>query len=281
MELKRTRLEVVLVAIPLFVVALFPVAWAFLSSFKSLKDIVSPVPVLLFRPTLQNYLTVLATPAVQMGIENSIIAVGGSVAIGILLGWPAAYALARLSGRAKSELLFYVLSIRFMPPVAIAIPFMAIYLRLGINDTHVALILTYNLVTTSTIIWMSVPAFENVPREIEEAAELDGYGTFAVFWKIALPLASPSLIGGVLFTFVVTWNELLIALVLTAQNVTLPVVASSFSTLGMEVPWGVINASAILLCVPPLLFMGLLTRFLNRFFQPTTTPQDFGKDKEG
>ena len=270
MKPKRTRLEAILVAIPLFVVALFPVAWAFQSSFKSLKDIVSPVPVLLFRPTLQNYATVLATPAVQMGIVNSIIAVGGSVAIGVLLGWPAAYALARLTGRMKSELLFYVLSIRFMPPVAIAIPFMAIYLRLGLNDTHLALILTYSLVTISTIIWMSIPAFENVPRETEEAAELDGYGPLAVFWRIALPLASPSLIGGVLFTFVVIWNELLIALVLTAQNVTLPVVASSFSTLGMEVPWGVINASAVLLCVPPLLFIGLLTKFLNRFFQPRT-----------
>ena len=268
MELKRKRLETILVAIPLFIVALFPVAWAFLSSFKSLKDIVSPVPILLFRPTLQNYLDVIATPAVQMGILNSVIVVSGSVSIGILLGWPAAYALARLPGRSKNELLFYVLSIRFMPPVAIAIPFMATYLNLGLNDTHFALILTYSLVTISTIVWMSIPAFETVPRETEEAAELDGYGPLAVFWKIALPLASPSLIGGVLFTFVVIWNELLIALVLTARNVTLPVVASSFSTLGMEVPWGVINASAILLCVPPLLFIGLLTRFLNRFFQP-------------
>ena len=271
MELKHRRLERILVAVPLFVIALFPVAWAFLSSFKTLKDIVSPVPVLFFRPTLQNYLDVIATPAVQMGILNSVIVVSGSVAIGIVLGWPAAYALARLSGRSKNDLLFYVLSIRFMPPVAIAIPFLAIYLDLGLNDTYLALILTYSLVTISTIVWMSVPAFENVPLETEEAAELDGYGPLAVFWKIALPLASPSLIGGVLFTFVVIWNELLIALVLTARNVTLPVVASSFSTLGMEVPWGVINASAILLCGPPLLFIGLLTQFLNRFFQPRST----------
>ena len=268
MELRRRWPETALVATPLFVVALFPAAWALLSSFKSLKDIVSPLPLLWFRPTLQNYLDVIATPAVQMGILNSVVVVSASVAIGILLGWPAAYALARLSGRSKNELLFYVLSIRFMPPVAIAIPFMAIYLDLGLNDTRLALVLTYSLVTISTIVWMSIPAFERVPVEIEEAAELDGYGPLSVFWRIALPLASPSLIGGVLFTFVVIWNELLIALVLTARNVTLPVVASSFSTLGMEVPWGVINASAILLCMPPLLFIGLLTRFLNRFFQP-------------
>ncbi len=268
--MKRKSWEAALIVGPLVFVALFPVIWAFLSSFKTLRDIVSPVPVLLFRPTLANYITVLETPAVQMGLYNSVLVVSGAVGVGIVLGWPAAYALARLQGRKKDELLFYVLSIRFMPPVAIAIPFLVMYLDLGINDTHASLILTYSLLTISTIIWMSVPAFESVPREIEEAAELDGYGQATVFWRIALPIASPSLIGGVLFTFVIVWNELLIALVLTARNVTLPVVASSFSTLGMEVPWGVINASAILLCIPPFLFIGMLTRFLNRFFQPKT-----------
>lgn len=268
MALINKRRGGLLIALPFLLVALFPVIWAFISSFKALKDIVSPVPVLLFKPTLQNYVDVLATPAVQMGVENSAIVVVGAVLVGVVLGWPTAYALARLTGRIKDELLFYVLSIRFMPPVAIAIPFMVLYLNLGLNDTHVALILTYSLVTISTVIWMSIPAFESVPIEIEEAAELDGYGPFAVFWKVALPVAAPSLIGGVLFTFVIVWNELLIALVLTARTVTLPVVASSFSTLGMEVPWGVINASAILLCVPPFLFIGMLTQFLNRFFQP-------------
>lgn len=255
------------IAAPLLAVALAPVLWAFLSSFKTLKDIVSPMPVLIFRPTLRNYLDVLATPAVQMGLLNSVTVVTGAVAVGVVLGWPAAYALARLHGRLKEELLFYVLSMRFMPPVAVAIPFLALYLDIGINDTHIALILTYSLVTISTVTWMSIPAFEAVPLEIEEAAELDGYRPLGVFWRVALPVAAPGLVGGVLFTFVIVWNELLIALVLTARHVTLPVVASSFSTLGMEVPWGIINASAILLCLPPFLFIGLLTRFLNRFFR--------------
>ena len=193
--LRRGRLEAGLIAAPFLIVALFPVAWAFLSSFKTLKDIVSPVPVLLFQPTVQNYVTVLMTPAVQMGLLNSMVVVSGAVALGVLLGWPAAYALARLSGRSKDELLFYVLSMRFMPPVAVAIPFMAIYFDLGLYDTRVALILTYSLVTISTVVWMSIPAFERVPREIEEAAELDGYSQLSVFWKIALPLAAPSLLG--------------------------------------------------------------------------------------
>lgn len=140
-------------------------------------------------------------------------------------------------------------------------------MNLGINDTRLSLILTYSLITISTIIWMSIPGFEAVPGEIQEAAELDGCSPLRVFLRVALPYALPSLIGGLLFTFVIVWNELLIALVLTAKNVTLPVVASSFSTLGMEVPWGIINASAMLLCVPPLIFIVMLMNFLNRFFK--------------
>ena len=147
-----------------------------------------------------------------------------------------------------------------MPPVAIAIPFIALYLKLGINDTRFSLILTYCLTTISTIIWLGVPAFEQVPREIEEAAGLEGYSDLAVFWRVSLG-------GAVLFTFIITWNELLIALALTSQNFTLPVVAASFTTLGMEVPWGVINASTILLAIPPFLFIGVIMRFVNRFFR--------------
>ena len=251
----------------LLFVTLFPVVWTLLSSFKSLKDIVTPVPTLLFTPTWQNYADVLATPSVQLGLMNSAIVVGCSLGVGMLLGIPAAHALVRYAPRFKGDVLFYVLSLRFMPPVAIAIPFIVIYSRIGINDTRFSLILTYCLTSISTIIWLGVPAFEQVPREIEEAASLEGYTPFQVFRKVALPIAIPSLIGAILFTFIIVWNELLIALSLTSQNFTLPVVAASFTTMGMEVPWGVINASTILLALPPFLFIGAIMRFLNRFFR--------------
>ncbi len=268
MGLRRSRFARDMTAAVLVAVAVSPIGWTLLNSFKTLKDIVAPVPILLFRPTVANYASVLETPAVQGGVVNSAIVSSGAVALGIVLGWPAAHALARLSGRMKDELLFFTLTMRFMPPVAVAIPLLAIYSDIGLFDTRFALILTYGLVSVSTIIWLSVPAFEDVPREVEEAAELDGYGPWQIFRMVALPLAAPSLLGGVLFTFILIWNELLIALVLTARHVTLPVVAASFTTFGMEVPWGVINASSILLCVPPFLFIGLLTRFVDRFFRP-------------
>ncbi len=177
MAVIRRLSTAVMIALLLFI-ALFPVLWTLLGSFKTLKDIVTPVPVIVFTPTLGNYVTVLATPAVQLGLMNSVIVVGGALGIGMLLGIPAAHALARHVVRFKADALFYVLSLRFMPPVAIAIPFIALYLKLGINDTRFSLILTYCLTTISTIIWLGVPAFEQVPREIEEAAGLEGYSDF-------------------------------------------------------------------------------------------------------
>jgi multiple sugar transport system permease protein len=254
----------------LLFVTLFPVLWTFLGSFKTLKDIVTPVPVLFFTPTLANYAVVLSTPAVQLGLMNSVIVVGCSVGIGMLFGIPAAHALARDVFGLRDKVMFYVLSLRFLPPVAIAIPFIALYLDLGIHDTRGSLILTYCLTTISTMIWLGVPAFEQVPRDIEEAASLEGCSEFQIFCKISLPVALPSLIGAVLFTFVIVWNELLIALSLTSQNFTLPVVAATFTMMGMEVPWGIINASSIVLAIPPLLFIGLIMQFVNRFFRVHT-----------
>lgn len=268
MDSLTRRLAGGLLAWTVVLLALLPVLWTLLSSFKNLKDIISPVPTLVFAPTLANYQSVLSTPSVREGLVNSIIVVGGSLLIGVVLGMPAAYALARYVQRLKGDIQFFMLSLRFMPPIAVALPFIALWLDLGLYDTRFCVIVTYSLVTVSTVIWLGVPAFEQVPRSIEEAAALEGYGPFAIFWKIALPVAAPSLVGAVLFTFVITWNELLIAMALTSRNVTLPVVAAGFTTLGMEVPWGVINASSIVLALPPLILVGLIMRFIDRYFSP-------------
>lgn len=125
MAIRIRSIASAIIIAPLLFIALFPVIWAFLSSLKNLRDIVSPVPILIFKPTLANFVSVLNTPAVQLGLTNSIIVVGSAVAVGVLFGWPAAYSVSRMKGRLKEEYQFFVLSIRFMPPVAVAIPFMA------------------------------------------------------------------------------------------------------------------------------------------------------------
>jgi len=248
----------------LLIIALFPVLWTLLNSFKEQMDIVSSTPRFLFAPTLENYRQVLQTPAVLSGLYNSILIVGSAVGLGALLGIPAAYAIARYPMRMRDDVQFFVLSLRFLPPVAVAIPLMAIWIDLGVYDTKFSLIITYLLTTLSTVIWLSIPAFQRVPREVEEAAVIDGYGPYAVFWRIALPIASKTLLGGVVFSFVLVWNELMMALTLTSeQAATLPVIAATFTSMGQEVPWGVLNASTVLLALPPLIFLGLLSQLLN------------------
>ncbi len=145
---------------------------------------------------------------------------------------------------------------------------MVIWLDLGFYDTRISLIVTYTLLTLATVIWLGVPAFARVPKEVEEAARVDGYGPYAVFFLIALPIASRSLIGAVAFAFVLVWNEFLIALMLTTSDAkTLPIVASELTQLGRDVPWGILNASVVLLSIPPLLLIGILGGLLNNAFR--------------
>jgi multiple sugar transport system permease protein len=253
-------------------IAVVPVLWTFLNALKNRVDIVSPVPVLIFTPTLDNFLYVLGRQSVIGGLLNSIIISGFAVLIGVVLGLPTAYALARYPLRWANDIQFFVLSLRFLPPVAIAVPLMAIWLDLGLYDTRLSMVITYSLLTISTIIWLAVPGFKRVPKEVEEAATVDGYGHYAIFFLIALPVASRSLIGAVAFSFVLVWNEFLVALMLTTSDAkTLPIVASELTQLGRDVPWGILNASVILLSLPPLLFIFVLNRFLNTIVKKNTS----------
>jgi multiple sugar transport system permease protein len=248
-------------------IVLFPVLWTLLSAFKQNVDLLTPTPKLLFTPTLENLSYVLGRDSVLQALINSILICGASVLIGIILGLPAAYAVARYPNRWTDEVQFFVLSLRFLPPVAVAIPLMVIWLNLGLYDTRLALIITYSLLTISITIWLAIPGFQRVPKEIEEAARVDGYGPYAVFFRVALPVAMRALLGALAFSFVLIWNEFLMALMLTTSDAkTLPIVASEMSQLGMNVPWGILNAAVVLLSLPPLLLLGLLSGFLNSMF---------------
>ena len=260
-------------AILLFCAAcvIVPLLWTLLNAFKVNADLLTPVPKFIFTPTLDNIAYVLSRKSVFGALYNSLIICLSSVGIGLLLGLPAAYAVARYPNRITQEIQFFVLSLRFLPPVAVAIPFIVIWLNLGIYDSHLSMIVTYSLITISITVWLSIPAFQSVPKEVEEAARVDGYGAYAVFFKVALPVAMKSLLGALAFSFVLVWNEFMLALMLTTSDAkTLPIVASEMSQQGFNVPWGILNAAVVLLSIPPLLLLGLLSGFLNRAFAQKT-----------
>jgi len=254
-----------LITIIVFIL-LFPVLWAILSSFKELKDIVVTPPKFIFQPIIDNYLTVFAREGIRSGLINSAVVCASALTLGIFFGVPSAYAIARNSGRLKQHLQFFVLSLRFLPPIAIIVPFMGLWLDFGLYDSYIALITTYLLISISVIIWMSISPFERVPSECIEAAKIDGASYMQVFFKVSLPIALPNLVGGFSFTFILLWNELLLALALTSQKATLPVAVSAIAKMGMELPWGVVNAAAVTLMLPPLALLGLLTRSMSRAF---------------
>ena len=191
--LSRFAARVVIALVAALVVV--PLLWTLLSGFKNRVDIVTPTPMLFFTPTLDNFAYVLERESVRTGLLNSIIVSGCSVLIGAAFGLPCAYAVARYPMRFAHDIQFFVLSLRFLPPVAIAIPLIVIWLDVGLYDTRIALIVTYSLLTLATTIWLAIPAFKRVPSEIEEAAFVDGYGPYAIFFLIALPVAWKSLIG--------------------------------------------------------------------------------------
>ncbi len=250
---------------------LVPLIWTLMNALKVNADLLTPIPKVFFTPTLENVAYVLGRDAVFGALMNSIVICLSAVGLGIVLGLPAAYAIARHPNRITAEIQFFVLSLRFLPPVAVAIPFMVIWLNLGLYDTQLSMIVTYSLITISITIWLSIPAFQQVPKEVEEAARVDGFGPYAIFLRVALPVAMKSLLGALAFSFVLVWNEFMLALMLTTSDAkTLPIVASEMSQLGLSVPWGILNAAVVLLSIPPLLLLGLLSGFLNRAFKPKT-----------
>ena len=258
----------VLLVAALALIVLFPVVWTLMGSFKHLKDIVTTNPKFFFTPTLENYATIFSSSDIYKGVYNSLIIACTATLLGIVFGVPAAYVMSKYKTRRTPDVMFFVLSLRFMPPVAVAIPWISVWLNLGLFDTHFAMIVTYLVTSISTIAWMAVAAFERVPRQIEEAAFVDGCGHYEIFFRVSLPVAFKSLIGAVAYAFVVVWNELLIGLILTSSKATtLPVVAAAYTTMGKEVPWGVLNAATILLAVPPILVLGLIAQFMNSLFK--------------
>ncbi len=263
-RLKNTPIYLALLLIFLF--AVFPIFWTLLNSFKFMKDIVTPVPRFIFTPTLENYARILRLSDLTGALLNSFIVATSSVVLGFIIGIPFAYVIARFRFRGKENLKFWVITLRMMPPVASVFAFVYLWLNLGLLDSYFALIFTYLLITIPTIIWLSIEPFRNVPVEIEEAAMMEGISHLRVFLQFALPVAWPTLIGGVLFAFILVWNEFFLAFTLTSERMTLPVAVGAYAVVGMQIPWGEVSASMILLSIPPLIIAAFFRKSLSSYF---------------
>jgi multiple sugar transport system permease protein len=211
-----------------FAFALFPIIWMILISLKSTDELFTTQ--VFFKPTLENYQAILfgdaraaagilAKQEFPRNFLNSLIASSGAVALSLLVGVPAAYALARYKFKGKENLAFTFLSFRFAPELVVIIPLSLIYRKLGLYDSYFGIIWVYQLITLPLLIWVLRSYFEDISPDVEQAAMVDGYPWYQVFWKILLPLVRPGLAASALLAFVFAWNNFIFPLVLGASNV--------------------------------------------------------------
>jgi len=242
----------------------FPFYWMVTTSLKTQLVALADPPVWWFTPTLANYREVLFEDRVGVSLINSLIVATSTTALAVLLGCPAAYALARFEFRGKTDLWFWFITNRFVSPVVLVFPVFLISRELGLRDTHLALILMYLTFTLPIVIWICTDQFRSIPRELDEAAMLEGASQWRIFRSICLPLAMPGVAVSSILSFIFSWNELLFAYILAPNAAkTAPAMAISFME-GYDVPYGKIMATSTLIVVPVLIFALLASKHLVR-----------------
>jgi multiple sugar transport system permease protein len=236
----------------------------FITSIKPSNDYLAVPPVWFpAEPTLVHYTAALFAYRGLDGLVNSIIVSVAATFFSSVLGTMMAYSLARFNTGGQ-HLSFWVLSQRFLPPIAVILPIFLIYRALKLNDTHIGLIIAYTVFTLPVTVWMMYAYFRQLPRSLEDAALVDGCTRWQALWKIAVPLAVPGMVAAAVFAFIACWTEFFFALILTSRNAfTLPTVFRAF--IGFQGSlYGEASALAIVSLVPSIALGMLVQRHLVR-----------------
>jgi multiple sugar transport system permease protein len=208
---------------------------------------------------------VIAGPSKTPGrLMNSLVIGFGSTFLAVFLGTLAAYAFSRFKVRGKDDLLFFILSTRFMPPIAVAIPIYLMYRQLGLTDTHVGMVLLYTAVNVSLAVWLLKGFIDEIPREYEEAALVDGYTRLQAFVRTVLPQAATGIAATAVFCLIFAWNEYAFAVLLTsgvAQTMP-PFIPFIIGEGGQD--WPAVAAGTTLFIIPIVVFTVLLRKHLLR-----------------
>jgi len=279
------------------VVTLVPLLWIGATAFKSGPDSISYPPKVVFEPTLEGWVNlftvrsrqspeflhnlpppttwwdrlvrshdmVIAGPSkVVQRFGNSLVVGFGSTFLAVLLGTLAAYAFSRFRIPLADDLLFFILSTRMMPPIAVAIPIYLMYRQLGLTDTWLGLILLYTAVNVSLSVWLLKGFIDEIPREYEEAALVDGYTRLQAFRRVVLPQAVTGIAATSIFCLIFSWNEYAFALLLTSGNAqTMPPFIPFIIGEGGQ-DWPAVAAATTLFLMPIVVFTVLLRKHLLR-----------------
>ncbi|HEY3740888.1 MAG TPA: carbohydrate ABC transporter permease [Bryobacteraceae bacterium] len=261
--MKRLVLAVLAVA-----AGLVPVYWLLTISFKTEADqFAIPPKWFAFAPTLVHYKAVFASGSLESALWNSLIAASGSTLLALAAGVPAAYALNNLKWPAgwADSIGFWILSNRLLPPIVTIVPLFLMLRDMRLLNSIWSLTVVYTAFHLPFVVWMMRGFLAEVPREIDEAARLDGASPMRILWSILLPLVGPGLTATAVFSMIAAWNEFLYALILTQTGAasTLPVGIAARVT-QYEIKWGVMSAAGVLAMLPVLVFAAVTQRYLVR-----------------
>ena len=276
---------------------MLPLVWILITGFKTPPDSISYPPKIVFEPSLEGYVNLFTTRTRQtpeymaslppptswydelvrsrnmviagpskfgQRFLNSVIIGFGSTFLSVLLGTLAAYGFSRFRVPLKDDLLFFILSTRMMPPIAVAIPIFLMYREIGLSDTHLGMILLYTAVNVSLAVWLLKGFIDEIPREYEEAAMIDGYSRLQAFVKVVLPQAATGIAATAIFCLIFAWNEYAFAVLLTSGTAQTapPFIPIIIGEGGLD--WPAVAAGTTLFLVPILVFTVMLRQHLLR-----------------
>lgn len=255
----RTLALALLTAV-LLAVWVVPVIWGLLTSFKTERDVLAYPPKVLFTPTLDNYREVLfGSSTILPNLASSLIVTCSATLITMLLAVPAAYALARLELPARRGSGFYVLATQMLPPVGLIIPYYLVLQKIGGLDTYSGLSVIYLTFSLPFAVWLMVSYFEDIPREMEEAALLDRAGRLRALWYVILPQVRGGIAVTTIFVFLNAWNEFLFAVVLAGNRVR-PVTVAMYNFISVEQTLWARLAAGAMLAMAPVILLGILAQ---------------------
>lgn len=251
-----------LILIIVCVIFLLPIYWVVTTSLKLPIEIFELPPKWIFVPTLENYIQLLKTVDFISCYVNSIIVASSSTILSLALGFPTAYALARFRIKRKEDIAFWILSTRFTPAVAIAIPIFILFQHLRLLNTYPALILVHTLMNLPLAVWMLRGFIESIPPELEQAALVDGCSESQAILRITIPLSLTGIIATGVLCFIFSWNEFLFALLLTGVE-TRTAAVMMYCFIGFsEIRWGQMCSAAVLVSIPVIIFGILVRKYL-------------------
>ena len=241
---------------------------AVLSTKKRIEILAQVPPTLNFNwaQVVKNYNEVLFSQGMLSFTLNSIIVVGIATAIAIVIGTPAAYAFSRLRFKHSEQLASTILSMRFMPPIAVAIPLFLMVKAVGLQDSYPGLILPYIAFSLPLVVWIMIGFFDEIPSEIDEAALIDGCTRVGVLWHVMLPIVRPGLVTAALFGALFIWNEFLVALYVIDSRAfqTISLGAATLVSAQRPIDWNIAAAVGVVTVIPILLFSLFVQRYIVR-----------------